>query len=324
MIESWQQPAWDLLVRRHAEGRLPHGLLLHGPAGVGKRSVASQFTALVLCASPRDGRACGVCRGCTLLAAGTHPDHHRIGLEEDSRQIRVDAVREVSRKAALTSSEGGYQVFVVDPADRMNVNAANAFLKTLEEPRPGTLLLLVAEAPTQLPITVLSRCQQVAIALPSTADATAWLERATPAATTDERQLALEAAGGSPGVAARLLEDGHADAYPETLRDLDALASGDTDPISVAQRWAESLPALRLAWMSRALREAGWRQVGVASKRRTGLTAVRDLASLSSLEGATNRARRLLESNLRPELLIESLLLDWMRGKASARGGRSW
>jgi len=202
-LPPWCMPAWDVLAARAASGSLPHALLVCGPAGLGKRALTEAFVRARLCESLRDGRACGSCRACRLLAAGTHPDRVLVTLEENPKthkmrtEIVVDQVRALSARLAMASQLGGWQVAVIDPAEAMNTAAQNALLKTLEEPTASSLIVLVADHPWDLNPTVRSRCQRVEIALPTPAQATAWLESrgvADPAAV-------LAAAGGHPGQA---------------------------------------------------------------------------------------------------------------------------
>ncbi|NUO71291.1 MAG: DNA polymerase III subunit delta', partial [Frateuria sp.] len=195
---SWHEALWQRLQARLARRALPHALLLCGPAGLGKRAFLQRFVRGLLCGRPRDGDACGQCRSCLLLDAGTHPDFVTVsyGLRKDGvqrKEIVVEQIRELSARLAMASQFGGWQVVAIDPADAMNANAANALLKTLEEPSPQTLLLLAADAPWRLPQTIRSRCQRIEFQLPPRADALAWL----PAQGVADPAAALEAAGGN-------------------------------------------------------------------------------------------------------------------------------
>ena len=162
----WQQSAWDGLMRRLGEQRLPHALLLGGGAGLGKRRLAGDLATALLCQTATGPWPCGQCVGCTLMSAGSHPDFHEIGVEEGSRVIKVDAVRELGRSMGLKSQYGGFRVAIIAPAERMNASAANSLLKTLEEPPAGTVLILVADQPSRLPATVRSRCQRLDVHAP--------------------------------------------------------------------------------------------------------------------------------------------------------------
>ena len=145
-----------LLERR----RIPHALLFHGPEGVGKASIAKRLAGALICAE----LGCGACDDCRLFEAGNHPDYVRVKLElrkdgkEYRKQIVVDQVRQISSLVGLAPRTGARRVIVIDPADRMNIEAQNALLKTLEEPPPHSVLILIAARPQVLVSTVRSRC----------------------------------------------------------------------------------------------------------------------------------------------------------------------
>ena len=158
-LPPWLRGIWAQLAPALAAGRLPHALLLAGPEGLGKMAFAQALGEALLCESPRpDHHACGHCRACRLLAAGSHPDLHVVVPAEEGKAIRVDAIRELIGFAALTPQFGGRRVLRLAPAELLNVNAANALLKTLEEPPPHVKFLLATTDPQKLPVTVLSRC----------------------------------------------------------------------------------------------------------------------------------------------------------------------
>ena len=178
----WQRALLrDVLARR---ARFPHATLLTGPAGIGKFAFAQSLARALLCEAPgADGAACGTCAGCRYVAAGQHPDLRLVEpVEIDDDEVKrvewivVDRIRDLNAWAAITSHRGGAKVALIAPAERMNVAAANALLKTLEEPPPGTHFLLVSHVPGRLPATIASRCQRVAAPRPTQAEGAAWLE----------------------------------------------------------------------------------------------------------------------------------------------------
>ena len=154
-----QGQAVAFLQAAYGSGRLAHAYLFVGPAGVGKAKTARAFAQLLLCAEPKGHAACGVCGSCRKAAADRHPDLKV--LEPDGEFIRIEAVREAGRFVGLKSFEGRGKVLIFDPAHAMNEEAANALLKTLEEPAPQTTLILITENIRRLPGTVVSRCQRV-------------------------------------------------------------------------------------------------------------------------------------------------------------------
>jgi DNA polymerase III subunit delta' len=159
-----QQPrAVELLQRALAQDRLAHAYAFVGPPGSGRTSAALGFAQTLLC--PKGG--CGSCRTCGLVAAQQHPDLHLIvptppeSNPRGGRAIRIGAIRELERQAALTPLMAARKVFVLDDADRMTGEAPQAFLKTLEEPPARTVIVLILARSRAVPATVLSRCQLV-------------------------------------------------------------------------------------------------------------------------------------------------------------------
>ena len=138
----WLAESQQQLRDSNRAARLPHSSLLSSTPGLGAEHLANWMAALALCETPE--RPCGVCASCLLLKADTHPDYHLVKLEEDAQQIKVDQVRELIAMLALKSYRGGYKVGVIEGAEALNMNAANAFLKTLEEPAANTLLVMIA------------------------------------------------------------------------------------------------------------------------------------------------------------------------------------
>ena len=224
-------------------GRLPHALLIHEAPGAGGEWLATWAAQLVLCREP--ARApCGACTGCRRVWALQHPDVTWLRATEESRQIRIEQVRDLAAELALTAHGGGYKVGIVSPADALNRFAANALLKTLEEPPPGTLLVLTATQPSRLPPTLISRCQRLRVRAPTRAEGIAWL---TALRGTGEWGEALEVLGDAPLLLARAEPREIAQTGLDAHRTLDALAEGTADPVAEAERWArgEALP-LRL------------------------------------------------------------------------------
>ena len=175
----WHAGACDRLSAAVASERMPHGLLLQGPAGVGKDQFASALAAALFCTGRGERlEACGQCAECQLSRAGTHPDLRWVRPLEDKKSIGVDQVREMCEKLSMTSMRRGYRLAIIVPADNMTPAAQNALLKTLEEPGPRTVLVLVAARPSALLATLRSRCQRIEIARPEPGVATRWLQEA--------------------------------------------------------------------------------------------------------------------------------------------------
>jgi DNA polymerase-3 subunit delta' len=312
----WHAAACDRLSAAVAAGRLPHGLLLQGPAGVGKDRFASALAAAVTCTG-RGARleACGQCPECHLSRAGTHPDVHWVRPLEDKKSVGVDQVREVCDQLAMTSMRRGYRVAIVAPADRMTHAAQNALLKTLEEPAPRTLIVLVTSRPSALLATLRSRCQRIEVARPDPALATRWLAD-TLGRPAQPRLLAV--AGGAPLKALALAP--HFDDLEQQMTGLMDAFLGDRIEVTraAADMQGEGLPA-RLDWLEAWLGTAIQRATGVADE--TGLTfragsplqratAELNITAAFQVLDRLREARRLLEGSASAPLVIETLLLD--------------
>jgi DNA polymerase-3 subunit delta' len=309
--QPWHEAHWQRLQSRLARGALPHALLLCGPEGLGKRAFLQRFVRGLLCGQPQDGEACGQCRTCLLLEAGTHPDYMTVsyGLRKDGvqrKEIVVDQIRELSARLAMASQFGGWQIATIDPADALNAPAANALLKTLEEPAAQTMLVLIADAPWRLPQTIRSRCQRIEFHLPEPAQALAWLQAqgvADPASAS-----ALQAAGGNPGLAQRWAEEGALERRREVRRDLAALAAGRGETTEVVRRWLDSEPAQRVWFAAQAAAdEARTRAGGEAG----ALGSVMDAIALADWYDRANRTRESLRGPLRGDLALLELLARW-------------
>jgi DNA polymerase III subunit delta' len=305
----WHAAHWQRLQSRLARGAMAHALLLCGPAGLGKRAFGQRFVRTLLCERRRDGEACGQCRACLLLAAGSHPDFVTIGygVRKDGvtrKEIVVEQIRELSARLAMASQFGGWQVALIDPADAMNAAAANALLKTLEEPAAQTLLLLLADAPWRLPQTIRSRCQRVEFQLPPATEALAWLTDEGVA----EPAAALEAAGGNPGLAQAWAGQGVLALRQSVRKDLAALATGRDEPMQVTRRWLDADAASCLWFAAQAaVDETRARAAGTVAPLGSQL----DDEALAAWFDAANRTRDALRGPLRGDLLLLELLAGW-------------
>lgn len=206
-ILPWHRIEFDRLLPEKA--RLPHAILLHGCHGIGKLAFAHTLARALLCESPEpSGAACGHCAACHWLEAGTHPDYRQIepeslaesateeqgGDKKASLQITIEQIRALPEFIGISSHRGGPKVVLIHPAEALNINAANALLKNLEEPPARTYFLLVSHRPHSLLPTIKSRCRQLTLQGPTPEVATAWLKSQGMA----NPELGLAQAGNSP------------------------------------------------------------------------------------------------------------------------------
>lgn len=304
----WHQTQWRVVTDAFRHGRLSHALLLAGPIGVGKRRFARRIASAILC-ERGDGGICGVCPSCRQMAGGAHPSYSVLQREPDKRDIAIDAVRELCASLAMTSHDGRAKVALIDPVDALNQNGVNALLKTLEEPSPGSLLLLLSERPMALPATLRSRCQMLRFGVPTIDQSTAWLLQHHRDAPEAARDQALQLAGGAPLRAAGYLADEHMlplfTQWAGLMGDLD---DARADPLQVASAvkrdQAPAFLSWLLAWIHGRLRDApdSW--------------MAQSLVQFG--EAVTDAARR-LQGNANAQLLVESLLIGWSGTLARAR-----
>lgn len=189
----WTDDAWQQLLGWREN--LPQALLIHGPRGTGKLSLARRFAQLLLCETAGAIEPCGKCDGCRWFAAGQHPDFRQIEPEilaapEDlgdeapapskttkpSHEIKVDQVRELAGFLNIGSHRGKRRLALFHPAEAMNPNAANSLLKSLEDPASGACFILISDNKRYLLPTVRSRCVSLPLAVPQEASALAWLK----------------------------------------------------------------------------------------------------------------------------------------------------
>jgi DNA polymerase III subunit delta' len=175
------------------EGRFPHALFFAGPEGIGKFAFARKLAQTLLCETRPEAELdpCGDCPGCVQVEAGTHPDFHEAGKPEDKHELPISVIRDLCDQFALKPARGIHKVAILNDADDLNDEAANAFLKTLEEPPPGAVLILIGTSPELQKETIISRTSVVRFeALPETEIAALLLERGIARDAADAARLA--------------------------------------------------------------------------------------------------------------------------------------
>ncbi len=299
----WQEGHWLELDRLISISRTPHALMLVGPEEIGKLRFARALARRLLCTEPRDTVACGRCKQCQLSLTGNHPDIFNLCPEEPGKAIKVDAVRELAEFAAKTAQQGGWRVALIYPVEAMNINAANAFLKTLEEPGKSTLLILVCHQPGSVLPTIRSRCRLLTFPMPPRRSALPWLR--TLVGNEDElAQQLLDQAGGRPLRALRFHESDLDQKFRQFTTIIADLENGAQSAIAVA-RQMQGLPETEaLEWLQQHVYRAIYNRAG------RDISGTR-LAFLF-LDRLTN-TRRLMLSTANPnrQFLWEELLLDW-------------
>lgn len=312
VVPKWLEQPMATLRGAHAAGRLPHALLIHDAGDAGGDWLAQWAAKLALCTGSPPA-PCGACVSCRRVKSAQHPDLIDIHPVDDSKQIRIEQVRDLAAELALTAHQGGYKVGILSPADVLNRFAANALLKTLEEPPPRTLLILVARQPSRLPATILSRCQRLTVRTPGRAEAVEWL--------TSERGPAdwnaiLDTLGNAPFAAAAADTKAVPALGAETRRRLEELGRGAADPAATAEQWSRSDLPLRLTcfenWLTERIR-AHFASGGLSVEkpgtahlsRREGPANIRRLFELAD---GVRELKMLLEAPINRSIALENLL----------------
>jgi DNA polymerase III subunit delta' len=311
----WQEVIWTDWLRQLESKRLPHAMLISGPAGLGKRHLAEAFAQAVLCGSNGGSKPCGQCKSCQLLKAGSHPDFRIVEPEEIGKAIRIAQVRDLVNFLTSTSQQGGWKCVIIEPADAMNSHAANALLKSLEEPPGDTVLILVSSMHRRLMATLRSRCRQIQLRLPPREEALAWLE---PRVGKGAEAL-LDYAHGAPCAALVASENNKLAGRADILASLSSLAQAQATPIDTA-KIMQSQPELEaidqllafLNLMAKARLAAPDPSAVVAGPWREIVQRV-DSQLLFRYRDKLVQAKSLLLSGANPnkQLLWEELMFDW-------------
>lgn len=328
-ILPWHQAALtDLLSRRES---LPHALLVYGKPGIGKVQFARDMAQSLLCESPENAVACGKCPACGWFREGNHPDFRELlpeSMNEDevdadapvdldakekkkSKEIKIEQIRDLAAFMTLTTHRAGFRVLLVHPAEAMNAAAANALLKTLEEPPPQTVILLVTDRIGRLLATIRSRCQKLLVPAPDEAMALRWLETQGIAGAS----TALAQAGGAP-LDARAFADAEYQSGREAF--VKVLSDSNADYLAAAQGFEKSDLVNVLTWLQTWVgdlalsRMTGEVRHHLEQKAVISRIATRiNLPALFRYESQLRQARRSIHHPLNARLLLEQLLISY-------------
>lgn len=316
----WQQDEWHHLTERYQSGRLPHALLISGGSGIGKSHLAHALTAYLLCRQPSE-TACGECASCQLLAAGTHPDLLEIKPEAEGKQIRIEQIRALQSYVGKTAQQGGFRVVIMQPADAMNPNSANALLKNLEEPGDNVLFILLSSRINAVLPTIKSRCQQISLPVPDHDLAVQWLNTVLESHQALHCDKLLKMANGNPLTARELASDAIHQQRDKLFLLMESLTRG-AEPVELAPSFQEGELRWTLHWMQQWLADwSSWYllQQDDALKFPEMMPLYRHWQKTASLDDAqslyrtigTLRAQLASGANPNIQLAMESLLIRW-------------
>jgi DNA polymerase-3 subunit delta' len=315
----WLQDTWAQLWSSYQQGYFGQAWLITGIAGLGKRALVKLLSQALLCSNPKpEGYPCGHCAECRLHAAGYHPDLHWVAPETTttSQDIKIDVIRSITDREALTPHRCRYKIIVIAPAEAMNRAAMNAVLKTLEEPAPSTMWLLLSEQPAQLSATVISRCKRLMINTPATAAVLPWLTQQLPARTPVE--LCLRLAQGAPLRASAFADSALLKQRDQAFQAWSDIALAQRDPLQTATIWqnleAPILLEFLAGWVMDVLRLTCHAQVDFLHNpdKRQFLAALVPRLPTVALHHYLHRviqARPLLTTTVNKSLLLETLAI---------------
>ncbi len=325
VVYPWQQGLWQHLIGYVRQQRMPQALLFHGASGLGKRHLLDAFAQNLLChALLPDLTACGVCSGCKLLSAGTHPDYLQIEPDEAGKGIGIDKIRQLIVKLALKPHFSVYRTVIIQPADRLNKASANAFLKCLEEPTERTCFFLVTDQLAQLPATIRSRCQILFCPIPGRNESLQWLQQQGISENADNL---LMLAQGAPLRAWQDAKNDHLVRRDNCFVQWLQIVEGKTNGVDVAEQWQRLAPyelTVLLNWI------VGWvvdiiklsYQVDVhllqnqdKKKSLQALAERLELPQLYAFYDALLQARSQLDTQINKQLMLEQLLIHWSQLK---------
>lgn len=243
MLYPWLKPYLQQLPTDRL--RWPQALLLAGAADLGGMDLAQHWAHFLLCHQPKEDNACGQCQSCHWLQAGHHPDFFTLIKAEDEKFIKIDAIRELIARLSTTAHSETAQVILISPAESLNTAAANALLKSLEEPKARVHFLLVADHHLSLPKTIRSRCQTIVLHAALEQSLT-WLKTQFNDIPEDNLRQVLRLERDLPLAAARALTQKDRQQLDAWLDDCVAVALKQKNALLVAQKWANLLKEQQL------------------------------------------------------------------------------
>ncbi len=292
------------------DGKLGHSHLFHGPKGVGKATVAKAFAQILLCKTPQVARSssCGQCPSCQKMVEGQHPDFIKVEMPEGKTRISVDQIRELTAFLSLTPMESTWKIALIDDASQMNEAAANALLKTLEEPPEQSILIVNTFRPGVLLPTIRSRCAKTRFSGLDKDELHKIVASLIDGDAANIRQ-AVELCGGNVAQAVKLCE---ADVHEERdrfVREIGGLNPGNLNTIcTMAEHWSQAarfstIPILLKAWFQEQIRDS--------VRKQDEDETLRSWLDLQKL--VDELLERTVEVNLNRRLVLESIFIRLAR-----------
>lgn len=322
----WHESSWDKILTARSQSHFPHALLIVGADGTGKTDFAENLVASLLCTSLIDNKACQTCRSCKTYQSEANPDFLKIALLEGKQQISVDQIRNLSEFISYTRSFNAYKVVLINPIERMNINAANSLLKSLEEPASNTVIILVATHLGRIIPTIKSRCQQLTLPSPDRTQAISWLQSQLLESNNSEELLDIT--NGKPLAALKITQD-EIQSHSEFANELLSICLGQSSVTETAKKWDkynhEKLLNWQITWLQTFIKN-GASATSIQESESTSISKI--LTKLEktlipdrqwSLHQQLINQKQYIHTSVNSLLFIENMLLLWLTVSHSAR-----
>lgn len=309
-VYPWLSEAWERWKQQLEHQRFASATLINAPHGVGAEQLIEKFSQALMCTTQRS-EPCGFCHGCELMLSATHPDYHLVRPEKEGKSITVEQIRIANRLAQESSQLSGFRLIVIEPAEAMNESAANALLKTLEEPAEKCVFILLTHQVSRLLATIVSRCQQIIIPEPQPQAVMPWLteqcQQSIPA-------FAAHIHGNAPLLTRAFILQGELQNYLAIEQQFVQALQGDISSLLNCAKTISGQPLSGLRWLWYLLTDAQKTAFGVWQPYFTPQSQwLAQARSLSLLQQQTDSLAQLINqlqgfSGLNSELLIA----DWL------------
>lgn len=317
----WQQELWNQMITNPNPA---HAYLFYGKKGIGKSLFAKLLADYWLCLAPKDGAPCHQCKSCHLLASsGAHPDIFKL-VPQDSEFIRVDQVRGLIDFINQTPQLSACKIVIIEPAEALNINAANALLKSLEEPAGNTRIILVSHQAGQLLPTIKSRCIQQRCLSPTMDQAILWMQQQLPDIDIKHLHQLWLLAGKAPLYGLDIQQQGVLQWRSKVVEDIKMLLKHQKIPSQVADQWGDIPLLLLFDWFYSWLHE-------IMRYQLTGALDTFEMSDMAKVLGylaqktstkkitemqswvIIQRQKLLAKANFNRVLLLEALLIHWIK-----------
>lgn len=255
----WHEKIWENFSNARIQNHLPHALLITGAKGTGKELFSDRVVKSLLCTQLINSEACNQCTSCKTYNSNANPDYLEVSLLEGKQQITVDQIRQLSQFLNFTRSFEGYRVVLIRSIEKMNRNAANSLLKSLEEPTGNTIIILISDNISSVLPTIKSRCQKLFLPQPSREIALSWLQEANKNNKKTDLKELLELSNGSP-IGALDIPENMLLEKKDFSDDIFSVLNGKKSIIEIAKKWEkydlDTLLNWQISWASMAIKKA--------------------------------------------------------------------